>query len=568
MTARAQAQRALLALSLLACFGCVPPPPADSAPPGAGRATVAWLGKGPGELYRPGEVRAWRIVQGGHEVGRSWGRYLGPDPAAPGHHVFETRIELRLPARPVARSAGRLVLDARGHVVEGEEVSDAARIEFRRDGDRLRLRAGDREDEVTYAPERADTAAWGASAILHEEIMLGLRPLAPGEVSWRVVSLSGGVPVQWRAEVEASADGVLHLDTSLGEELRVQGGRILSLRVAADDLVIEAVRRPTWPRWTVAGPRTLTYAPPAGADFTIRPLAFAPEPNEPALAGEVLVPEAPGPHPGVLFLSGAGRQDRHGFAGPPPVDLGSHFITDALAQAGMVVLRYDERGFGGSESAPVTFEGQLSDARRAMGMLMVQPEVDPRRLAIVGHGEGGWRALILAATDPNVRAVVLLGTPGRRYREIVLHQSETTMAELPPAVRADARKTLELLLDRLAAEDAGAAPADLGPEREWLRGISRVDPRRLFRGVEARVLIVQGDKDFEVDPEADPAALERAARAAGVDARVERLSGLDHRLMPEPGVSTPARYLEPGGEVAPEAISRVVEFLRGALAAK
>ena len=47
--------------------------------------------------------------------------------------------------------------------------------------------------------------------------------------------------------------------------------------------------------------------------------------------------------PGVLFLSGAGPQERHGFVPGQSIDVGSHEIHDALARAGFVVLRLDDR---------------------------------------------------------------------------------------------------------------------------------------------------------------------------------------------------------------------------------
>jgi pimeloyl-ACP methyl ester carboxylesterase len=133
--------------------------------------------------------------------------------------------------------------------------------------------------------------------------------------------------------------------------------------------------------------------PPPGATFTRREVELPGQPGEPTLAGEVLIPAGKPPFPAVLFLSSTGQQDRHGFAGPPPVDLGSHEITDALAQAGMVVLRFDERGFGSSADGPISYLGQLEDARRGLRTLLVQDEVDPDRIALVGHGEGGWKAL-------------------------------------------------------------------------------------------------------------------------------------------------------------------------------
>src|SRR5690606_22036593 len=130
--------------------------------------------------------------------------------------------------------------------------------------------------------------------------------------------------------------------------------------------IVAAKSPPPWPEWQIAGPAVLTYSLPPGAKFTRREVELPGKTGEPALAGEVLLPPGPGPHPAALLLPGTGQQDRFGFAGPPPVDLGSHQITDALAEAGFVVLRFDARGFGGSAEGPVPSLGPLDGARRAL----------------------------------------------------------------------------------------------------------------------------------------------------------------------------------------------------------
>ncbi len=526
--------------------GCVSAPdvlPPQAIPREAGAAEPAWAGRGPGELYPVGVVRVWVMRQGGHEIGRSYGRYQGPDPGRSEHHVFETRIELNIPGRPEIRSEGRVVVDANGHLVEGVERSNAAEIRIERRGSFLRLETAGGSDEVTYEPERVETAFWADTAILHEELMLGLRPLSVGELAWRLVSISGGVPVEWEANVTVSADGVVWLQTNLGEEIQFREGRIQAVRVKADDLEVVEEHDQGWPAWSIDGPRQLTYAMPTDGSFTIREVDLPGKPEQGKLAGEVLIPRGTGPFAVAVFLSGSGRQDRYGFAGPPPVDVGSHFITDALAQRGFLVLRYDEPGFGKSDAVEVSFASQIEDARRALATALVQPEADPDRIVLVGHGEGGWRALMLAGVDAHIRGVALLGTPGRPYREVLLHQTEATLEGLPPEVRNQARETSRLMLEEI--EGGTEVPPELRAQATWLRQVLKVDVPGLFRGIKARVLIAQGDADFEVDPVRDFDGLKRAAKSARVKSDSRRYPQLDHLFMIEAETSSPARYLVP-----------------------
>jgi len=553
---------------LSATLGCIEPPP--PMPPGGisegdGRATrtaVIWDGLGPGELYAVGEIRAFELHQGERLLGRSWGRYVGPEGEGEARlHRFETRTELLLPGRPAARAEGMLLLDERGRLIRGHERSDAAQLRFSRDQEVLRLTDGTREDELLYDPDRNDTAFMAHSAIFHEELMLGLRRLVEDEMTWRVISLSGGAPVEWEASVvqaPSQTGGRAVLRTNLGEEITVEGGRMIRTTVSASGLRVDAVPGPKaqWPAWTIEGPPTLEYTPADDARFSIREVELPGRPGEPALHGEVLLPDGKsGPGPAVLWISGTGREDRHGIAGPPPVDLGGHEITDGLAQAGLVVLRFDERGQGHSEPGALSFSAQLEDARRAYRTLVVQPEVDPERVLLVAHGEGGLRALSLAATHgESISGVALLASPGRPYLEVLRHQGEAALADVPPEIRDKAREQQRRMLEELRS---GEVPPELADHEQWLRETLELDPARMVARVDGALWLAQGGKDFEVDPQVDAAALEAAGRARGKGKSVvlQRYEQLDHLFKPEPGRSTPARYREAGRSVDPKFVA-------------
>ncbi|MCA9656933.1 MAG: alpha/beta hydrolase [Myxococcales bacterium] len=553
---RPSARRRALGLCLsLTAAGCLKIPAEGSEAPTEvlDRATIesveVWPGKGAGELYAVGETRTFILRRGDAVIGRSWGRYDGPTDDATPLHRFTTRVELRFEGREPLRSAGSIVLDDRGRLIRGDEQAGPTRLRFSRDGDDLVITDGRQTETLKAGPE---TAYMAFAAIFHEELMLGLRPLRTGSVEWRLVSLSGSLPVDWAADIElegAAAEGQApraHLETSLGEDITFAGGRILAIDVADEGLSIRPGSEP-WPEWELTPPRELAYAPSAHATFTRRDVDLPGRAEEPKLAGEVLIPAAArkGPRPAVLFLSGNGRQDRYGFAGPPPVDLGAHAITDALAEAGFVVLRFDERGEGQSGEGPRSWALQLEDARRALRTLLVQEEVDPDRIAVVGHGEGGWRALELSREGRGVIAVALLATPGRRYRELLDEQAKADIDALPPELQERARAEHKRLV--AALERGDKLPPELADEGEWARGLLKVDPEGLIAGTEASLWIAQGDRDFEVDPDRDPTTLQAYARKHSKRAKVRRFPGLDHLFKHEPATSTPTRYLDPDG---------------------
>lgn len=540
----------------------------DAAQP-AGPAS-AWPGKPPGQLYRPGEVRVFTLLQGGKQIGTSWGRYDGPEGEL---HKFSTRTELtpqssapntqRTPPEPL-RSAGEIVVDARGDLVRGFERSKALELRFERTGDALVFSSGREKEEMTF---RAGDAFMAFATLLHEELMFGLRPLPEGELTWRLMSLSGSLPTDWKANLvrpDPSQPTTAVVRTNLGEVIHLKDGRIQRVEVSADDLeVVVPTNPPAWPTWAIDAPPTLAYAPPPGATFTRREVELPGQAGEPNLTGEVLIPAGKPPFPAVLFLSSTGQQDRFGFAGPPPVDLGSHEITDALAQAGMVVLRYDERGYGTSADGPISYLGQLEDARRGLRTLLVQDEVDPDRVAIVGHGEGGWKALQLTGEGRKIRAAALLASPGRPYEEILKAQAAAAIEEVPPELRADASKTQDRTLQALRT--GKDIPPELARTGLWIREALAVDPGELISKTEATLWIAQGTKDFEVDAAKDPQALGKLAKKFNKKHTVQTYPNLDHLFKMETGDSNPTRYLTPGRHVDAKFLGDLSTWLMGQL---
>lgn len=562
----------IAALAALAAGGCLKIPTAETgSTPEAGagspaeQATLVWPGKPPGQLYTVGEVRVFELIQAGKKIGTSWGRYDGP--LAGGLHRFSTRVELSLPAsapntggpgEPL-RSIGEIVVDARGDLVRGLERSKAIELRFERSGDTLVFTAGREREELGF---KTGTAYMSFATIFHEELMFGLRELRVGDVGWRLVSLSGSLPTDWTAKITAQDASTATITTNLGETIHLHDGRIARVEVTADDLEVIVPAKPApWPTWEIEAPPTLAYAPPASATFQRRELELPGQQGEPKLVGELLIPAGKGPFPAVLFISSTGQQDRYGFAGPPPVDLGSHMLTDALAQAGIAVLRYDERGFGGSADGPVSYSGQLEDARRGLRTLLVQDEVDPDRIALVGHGEGGWKALQLAGEGRGVRAVALLASPGRPYEALLKAQAAQAIDAVPPELRAEARKTQEKTLTALRT--GKEVPPELARTAPWIREALAVDPEALISKAEGALWLAQGEKDFEVDPDKDAAALARLARKHKKKITVMLYPQLDHLFKAEPGTSAPARYLAPGREVDPKFLADLSTWLLG-----
>ncbi len=97
----------------------------------------------------------------------------------------------------------------------------------------------------------------------------------------------------------------------------------------------------------------------------------------------------------------------HGFAGTR--DVGLPLFAERFARAGLAAFVFDYRGFGasgGSSRQLVDPWHQLEDWRSALRFARGLADADGERVALFGSSLGAGHALITAAEDGNVRAVV------------------------------------------------------------------------------------------------------------------------------------------------------------------
>ncbi|MEX2658645.1 MAG: alpha/beta hydrolase [Acidimicrobiales bacterium] len=212
----------------------------------------------------------------------------------------------------------------------------------------------------------------------------------------------------------------------------------------------------------------------------------------------------------VVILGGFGPTDRDGRAadGGVPDNLYRE-LSDELVEAGLVSLRYDKRGTGRSvlpAGEALRFDDMVTDAGVAVAFLADRAEVDPERIAVVGHEEGGLVAMQLAAAEPRVGGLALISTPGRPLLEVLA--DDFILSEHQADVEGLRAVVGSLLADGELPEDippslAGYFPID---NEEYLLDIFSVDPVALARDVHVPVLLVRGDEATLVTAE-DEAAL-------------------------------------------------------------
>ncbi len=294
-----------------------------------------------------------------------------------------------------------------------------------------------------------------------------------------------------------------------------------------------------------------------------------------SLAGTVSRPagwKAGARYPAVVLVGGSGPADRDELAFGVPIFAQ---LAGAIADAGFVVMRYDKRGAGqsGGRADSATLEAYAEDVRTVLDFMRKRKDVDPKRLALAGHSEGGWTAMLAARKNGKVAALVLIATPGVTGAQLVLAQQEHLLqaSKLSPAER-QAKIDLQKKIQNAVLTGNGweGVPPDLQKQADtlWFRSFLAFDPARVMRDVKQPILIVQGDVDRQVfAAQADRLAeLARARKApAGSAVTVVHVPGINHLLVPAT-TGEPAEYPSlPDKSVSKEVLSAITTWLQKAL---
>src|SRR5262245_11580681 len=126
-----------------------------------------------------------------------------------------------------------------------------------------------------------------------------------------------------------------------------------------------------------------------------------------------------GPQPAVVLVAGPALVDRDEITSGIPV---FGHLASQLADAGFMVLRYDKRGTGQSGGRPesATLRDYADDVRAVVRAIGDRKDVDRKRVALLGYGDGGWIAML--AADKRVAALVLAATGGVSGTELNIYQ--------------------------------------------------------------------------------------------------------------------------------------------------
>lgn len=532
-----------------------------------------------GEIMSPGEVLCYVSYLRELPYSTSWMRYEGTVPGPGGRelHHLELFAETDLAAiglgGPVERMRADLYcegdLSPRRYTVHTRHAVN--RADFREGGVRLTLPDGSHKD---VALEPFDAVAGESVAQLALCLRRG-RADREAVYQARLFSLGGVAVLEYRLDADAArspeAGGGRWFRSSFLEHVYLDGdGWLARLEDPQHGTVTVREQRPL-PAWRDADvfEPPLAYRRPDGARFQLVDTGVPR--GDVSLGVTLTIPDAPGPHPVVVYLAGTGAHDRHGMAGL--IDLGSHEIVDFLSDHGWLGVRFDTRGAGttalGEGFLDMGYEESRDDARAVIAHVLEHAQADPARLVLVGHSQGAITAAELAAGDLPVRAIALLAAPGRPAEQVLRDQVEVQarwlaqtraqvdaqLAELDAFV-ALVRSNVEWTPERVPSRFYG-----LKRQRKWYADVLARDPAEVVARVPCPVLVCQGAKDFQVSLERDARRLCRERERRGGQVELAVFEELDHLFKPVAGESHLRDYYDRERRVSPALLHRLLGFL-------
>ena len=259
-------------------------------------------------------------------------------------------------------------------------------------------------------------------------------------------------------------------------------------------------------------------------------------------------------------------------------------LADFLTRQGIAVLRDDKRGIGesGGDYETATSADFASDVDAAVAWLKTRPEVNPQKIGLVGHSEGGLIAPMVAARNPDVAFIVMMAGPGVAGDRILPEQTrliaETSGLSHPQAVRQaeeeagvialiEHEKDADALRKQVTEKFGAEWPKDTLENQieqlttPWMRYFLTYDPAAALRKVKCPVLALNGSKDRQVPPDLNLPLIRKALDEGGNrHFEVVEIPGLNH-LFQTAKTGSLAEYEEIEETIAPAVLEKIAGWI-------
>lgn len=290
--------------------------------------------------------------------------------------------------------------------------------------------------------------------------------------------------------------------------------------------------------------------PPANPSYIQEEITFRTEGVNYDFKGTLTYPKKEGKYPLMIMISGSGLQNRD-------EEIMQHrpfaVIADYMANNGIAVFRYDDRGFGTEDTAlfNATTLDFANDVESALNALKNHPNIDADKIGLVGHSEGGLIAPIVASRNSEVDFLILLAGPGVNGMEVLVEQTKAILK-----VNGYSKKEIEEQLKALKNGELA------GHSHPWMKCFLDLEPSVYLEKVKQPVLVLNGTKDLQVLYKQNLPAIEKALKKGGNKSyEIHKLKGMNH-LFQECKTGSPNEYYEIEQTISPKVLEIMKDFVK------
>ena len=221
------------------------------------------------------------------------------------------------------------------------------------------------------------------------------------------------------------------------------------------------------------------------------------------LAGLLSLPSASLPAPAFMRLHGSEPGTRDNF--------GAKQMAHYMISQGFAILNYDKRGVGDSEGlyqeAPTdsNLKKHADDAAAGAEYLASRPEIDAKRIGLIGSSQAGWVIPLAAAQSEQISSFVILSGPVTSPGQEDRFSTYTNDGESALPNYDDAKITEQIRAMRSIGFDPVPVIAGLTQPGVWLWGGVDKNIPVTFSAENLQAVIDSGKSNFsyQIFPHAD-----------------------------------------------------------------
>jgi dienelactone hydrolase len=266
------------------------------------------------------------------------------------------------------------------------------------------------------------------------------------------------------------------------------------------------------------------------------------------LAGILSVPNQEGKNPLIIIVPEAGPTDKDGSYGEnkPYKDL-----AWGLASNGNAVYRYEKRSndYGmymlKAKSAYETYtprEDLLDDLYKIIDTLKTLPNIDPERIYILGHGQGGMLCPLIAKERKDVKGIIMMGANAKPMQENMIDQFDYLTSVTPEKKpeydeqKINAKRSMDKKLNPLTEHRL----MPYGVQATYWIWLNQYNQVEVAQKLKKPMLILHGDRDYQSNME--NLALWRKSLKKNTNATILDYEKLNHLFYSGEAQSTYSEY--------------------------